>query len=88
MRRGLVSSLFIVSGTDQLKEWISTDPEEIFVENPLPSFTKLLQAHTYNTLHTSAARAKSFANECVNLKTMFSIVRLINSWPNHFRFVY
>jgi hypothetical protein len=30
----------------------STDSEEIFVEIPEPSFTKLLQAHTYNILHT------------------------------------
>ena len=41
----------------------STDSEEIFVENRIPSFTKLLQAHTYNILHTWAARQKSFTYE-------------------------
>jgi len=30
----------------------STDAEEIFVEIIVPSFTKLLQVHTYNILHT------------------------------------
>ena len=37
------------------------------MENPLLSFTKLLQAHTYNTLHTWAACSKSLANERLNL---------------------
>lgn len=51
---------------------LSTDPEENFVEIIGSSFTKLLQAHTYNTLHTSAAYAKSFSDECVNLKMTFT----------------
>jgi hypothetical protein len=33
------------------------------VEINSPSFTKLLQTHTYNILHTSAARQKTFTNE-------------------------
>jgi hypothetical protein len=37
----------------------STGAEEIFVEITDLIFTKLLQVHTYNTLHTSAAQYKS-----------------------------
>ena len=70
MRRGQVSSLSIDSKIDRhssRKEKLSTDPEEIFVEITLQVFTKVLQAHTYNTLHTWAAHAKSFSNERLNL---------------------
>ena len=41
----------------------STDSEEIYVEINSPSFTKLLQTHIYNTLHTSAACRKTLPYE-------------------------
>ena len=44
----------------------STDSEEIFVEIRGRSFTKLLQAHTYNILHTWAACQESLTYECVD----------------------
>jgi hypothetical protein len=68
MTRGQVSSLSIVSKIDraQVKDKLSTDPEEIFVEIIVQSFTKLLQsAHLEHFAHVSGA-AKSFINERVN----------------------
>jgi hypothetical protein len=73
MKRGRASSLSIVLKIDRVASnntsgcpQFSTDPEEIFVEIMVGSFTKLLQAHTYNTLHTLAARSQSFFNERIN----------------------
>ena len=65
MTPGLDWSLFIASkidrvasnNTDHLPQF-STDPEEIFVEINTDDFTKLLQKHIYNILHTSAAEPK------------------------------
>ena len=76
MKRGPASSSFTASKTDRSFDRVqvheissrifSTDAEEIFVEIIVASFTKLLQTRTYNILHTSAAHAKTFLDECVN----------------------
>jgi len=45
---------------------ISTGSEENCVEIIGQSFTKLLQTRTYNTLHTWAAKRKTFTRERVS----------------------
>ncbi len=67
---------------------LSTDPEEIFVEIIGPNFTKLLQLHTYNTLHTSAAYAESVTDERVTSKRPLMITHAFKSWPNTFAIDY
>ena len=60
---------------------ISTDPEENFVEIRPHLFTKLLQVHTYNILHTRAARVETFVLESLKSNSKLSLSDIVDAGP-------